>query len=188
MKYLLSYKLFENQESKTILDFPSTRQSNLDSCGISAVQSIGIYYGIDHPEDYFDNEDKEHNYFSKEDILNFFKKHKFKTEVKEDMSIDDLKKYIDKKIPVIVFIQAWSKKKVDYTKTNKEGHDLVVIGYDEKNLYFNDPSIGGNLGMMTQSEFMKRWHDQEEGKEMNQLGIAVYGTPKYDSKKIQKIK
>jgi ABC-type bacteriocin/lantibiotic exporter with double-glycine peptidase domain len=186
MKHLLTYKLFEKKDNKVILEFPDTRQSDYNSCGVAATQSVAIYYGIDKPEDYYSGNDKK-TYQSAKDIMNFFEKNDFKVEEKHNMKIDDLKKLIDKKIPIIVAIQAWSDNNVDYSKDFKDGHWVVVIGYDDNNLYFNDPSIADNIGIMSQTDFKKRWHDKEGKKEFINYGIVVYGEPKFKLDKYQKI-
>lgn len=178
------YHLFEQ---KVILDFPDTRQSNIKSCGVAATQGVSIYYGLDKPEDYFEGKDK-HEYQSAKEIVNFFKKEKLKVIEKHEMTIDDLKNHINKNVPVIVAIQAWAEKPIDYSKTFKDGHWVIVIGYDSKNLYFDDPSISDNIATLSYEEFLNRWHDKEEDKLYLRYGIAVYGTPKFKSEKIQKIK
>ena len=48
-------------ETVKILDFPDTRQSDYESCGVAATQGVAVYYGIDKPEDYFKGKDK-HKY------------------------------------------------------------------------------------------------------------------------------
>jgi predicted double-glycine peptidase len=63
---------------------------------------------------------------------------------------------------------------------------MVVIGYDDKNIYFEDPAIFGK-GYIPIKEFVKRWHALDKN-EIKRYGIAVWGKKLYDYKKIIKIK
>ena len=66
---------------------------------------------------------------------------------KEDCSIDDLRHYLDKKIPVIV---DWF--------WEDDGHYGVVIGIDKKNIIFRDPSFLKTKKMPLEM-FLKVWFD-----------------------------
>ena len=96
-----------------LLDFPNTRQSLDYSCGPSAVQSVLAYYG----EDFRESEligllktAKDEGTYIK-DIVEFLHYQGFSTTEKHKMTTDELFRYIDKNIPVIVLIQAWGNEK-----------------------------------------------------------------------------
>ena len=38
---------------------------------------------------------------------------------------------------------------------------MVLIGYDDENLYFMDPSTGRHYAYIPRGEFVDRWHDVE---------------------------
>ena len=38
---------------------------------------------------------------------------------------------------------------------------MVAIGYDDKFIYFEDPSILGGVGYIPKAEFLVRWHDYD---------------------------
>jgi predicted double-glycine peptidase len=179
--FFIAYGLSGCYVNKTkLLDFPHTRQSFDYSCGPGAVQAVMAYYG----EDFRESElidllktDKDEGTYVK-DIVKFFDLKGFSTNVKQNMTTNDLFRYIDKHIPVIVMIQAWGNEldfKANYNDCWNDGHFVVVIGYTNKDILFSDPALF-NTGYIPIPEFVDRWHDYDEGEtKIYQLGIAVYG-------------
>ena len=180
-------------ENKTeLLDFPNTRQSLDYSCGPSAVQSVLAYYG----EDFRESEligllktAKDEGTYIK-DIVEFLHYQGFSTKEKHNMTTDELFRYIDNNIPVIVLIQAWGSEKDfknHYRDCWNDGHFVVVIGYTKKDVLISDPALF-KAGYIPVSEFVDRWHDVDEVKTY-QLGIAVYGKkPKFIQEELERIK
>lgn len=174
-------------ENKT-LDFPDVRQSTEYSCGAAAVQSVLRYYGIDFREKALmkhlktDTEGTVVN-----NMMDFLHEMGLKTEDGK-MSIDELKKNIDKGYPVIIAVQAWGDEK-DYETSEENGHYIVTIGYEDDKFIFDDPSILSNRGYLTVKDLEKRWHDYDSGKKqkLDKYGIVVIGKKKYNSKEVEKI-
>lgn len=78
------------------------------------------------------------------------------------MTLSELQGYIDRKIPVIILIQAWrsqESKDMDWNQIWQDGHYVIAIGYDDKYIYIEDPSILGGIGYIPNQEFLSRWHD-----------------------------
>ncbi len=72
-------------------------------------------------------------------IQDVLKKFELKFEAKE-MTINILKDYIDREIPVIILLQAWKdSKEIKYKNDFNDGHWVVVIGYDSNKIIFEDP-------------------------------------------------
>ncbi|MFH1585422.1 MAG: cysteine peptidase family C39 domain-containing protein [archaeon] len=71
-----------------------------------------------------------------EDLLKFSKKLGFRGFVKDFSSLSDIRKYIKKKIPVIV---EWF--------YDDDGHFSVVSGIDRENIYLQDPDLGHTRAM-----------------------------------------
>ena len=91
------------------------------------------------------------------------------------MKIKDLKKYINKKIPIIIAIQAWKdkKNKIDWKNDWKDGHYVAVIGYDDKKIYFGDPS-SEKTTFLTYNQLEERWHDKDtKHKKVINWGLAI---------------
>ena len=178
--------LFEN----TMLEYPQVRQSTTYSCGAAVIQSILAYYGKDVREKELIVALKT----TKEDgtnpsrMIHYLKQQGLDVKFNK-MTIVDIKKYIDQKIPVIVLIQAWADNEKEYDKNLDNGHYVVCIGYTNDKIYFEDPSIF-ERGYLNFDEFIKRWKDVSNfGKIYKQYGIAVYGEePKYKDDLFEKIK
>jgi len=168
------------------LEFPDVRQSKSFTCGASSVQAILYYYGIDiREEELIKKLNTDSSGTNIKDIKNLFTNYGFKIDSGR-MSISDLKDYVDKKIPVLICIQAWKDNKKDSYTSYNNGHYVIVIGYDENNIIFEDPSLQDNNGYMPSEELDKRWHDQDENNvKLDHFGMAIYGKPpKYDSSQL----
>lgn len=172
---------------KKIFYIPDVLQYSDFDCGDMCAQTVMAYYGTDINEIKLLKKLKTRKTdgTGAEHIVEFFKKEKFKVEARS-MDIEDLIYFINKNIPVIILAQAWKKSKVRYQRTKAFGHYMVVIGYDDKNIYFEDPAIFGK-GYIPIDEFEKRWHafDKDVGK---RYGIAVWGPKPYNYNKFVKIK
>ncbi|WP_269849491.1 C39 family peptidase [Methanosarcina horonobensis] len=70
----------------------------------------------------------------------------FRAEVRENLTLDDLKKSIEEGVPVIVEGQAWKEENQTW-EMNENGHYMVVIGVDSKNVYLEDPGYLAAEGM-----------------------------------------
>lgn len=159
-----------------ILVLPKLRQTYAYDCGAKATQSVLAYYGFDVRED----EIMKAGSVTKDGIQ--IKKIKeiirrYGLKIKSGrMDIQDLKKFIDQKIPVIIVLQAWtSKKKIDWKNNWSDGHYVVVVGYTKDKIIFADSSAF-NYTYLTNNELIDRWHDIDiVGKKYLNFGMAVFG-------------
>ncbi len=161
-----------------ILPVPDTRQSTEYSCGASALQAVLMYYGEEFGEnELMDKLKTTYNGTNPRDITRVARELGFQAELRENCTLEDLEKSIKLKVPVIVSGQAW-REGDDLKKPWKDvwdsGHYMVIVGLDEKNVYFEDPSLLGSKGFMPREEFLDRWHDVDEKKYL-QLGIFITG-------------
>lgn len=168
-----------------ILDFPNIRQTFDYDCGAKALQAVLAYYGIEIKEEllikYAKTDPKKGTYIH--EIVSTLDKFNLEHESKS-MTIKDVKKYIDKNIPVLVLLQAWNGDKIDYKTDYKDGHWVIAIGYDDDKIYFEDP-YSFERTFLENKEFETRWHGKEDNKKIVNHGIAVYGkTKSYSSEKI----
>ena len=93
------------------------------------------------------------------------------------LKINSLKRLIDKNLPIIILLQAWSENGSDYTKTQEYAHYVIVCGYDDEKqeIYFEDPAIFG-IGYLKFDELLKRWHAEgDNGSILKQYGIVIWG-------------
>ena len=168
-----------------ILEFPELRQLYEYDCGANALQSVLTYYGIEIREEIImkcaKTNPKEGTLIS--EMVHTLGKFNLKYDSRS-MMLDEVKNYINKDIPVIILLQAWDKKSVDYSTIYRDGHWVVAIGYNEKEIVFEDP-YSFERTFLENIELEMRWHAKEKGKRVVKHGIAVFGKkPVYDPKKI----
>jgi predicted double-glycine peptidase len=169
-----------------VLEIPKLRQTYDFDCGPSALQAVLAFYGIKIREDCLIKSARTTEKGTLvPGLLRTIKKYGLKAKSKT-MDIEEVKSYIDKNIPVIVVMQAWTEhKNMDWWADWKDGHYTVVIGYDSKKIIFEDPASFEKT-YLTYEEFDKRWHDADpKGKTYIRHGIAVFGKkPEFDGEKI----
>lgn len=175
------------------LDFPVIRQSTLDTCSCVSLQACLCYYGIDQREGQLAKLMKivpGVNEIRPETICKVARKFKLRATYKK-MTIEDIKKYVGQKKPVICNFQGWlrTKGKKAWLRDN-DGHYAVVIGYCDikKWLIFADPSCF-NRTYLPYKEFQLRWHDGDKTDwDYSNMGIVIDGKkPKYNSARLVKI-
>lgn len=171
-------------EENNILEFPDLRQDYDYTCGASCLQSVLMYYGFDAVESELVKKlgttkdwGTEHT-----DIVRVAQEYNLEVEYGA-MTVEQVKNYIDQKIPVILDIQAWSENNVDYSTDWNDGHYIVAIGYDNNGFIVEDPSDIGRQ-YISFDELNKRWHDIDKNNtKLYNLGIAIIGSPAYTKNK-----
>lgn len=170
-----------------IIQLPKLSQTYEWDCGANAIQSVLVYYGIEERGEIFIKHAKtleEHGTDIK-DLTKTIKKFGLDLDCRV-MTIKDLKKYIDKNIPIIILLQAWSSKKnIDWKNSWNNGHYVVAIGYTKEKIIFEDP-YSFHRTYLKNEELEDRWHDMDrKGKKYLHYGVAVYGRkPSFDRNKI----
>jgi len=169
-----------------IKGFPEIRQYSDYDCGAIAMFSVISFFGIDTREDKvmkaLGTDPKRGTNFMK--MKEYAEELKFKADIVQGMTVEDLEEYISNGIPVIMPIQAWSK--YGNSKADTQGHYVVAIAYDAKNFYFEDPSLL-QRGYIPKDELVDRWWDRDEKNEYNQAGLIIHGHAKFDERKFTKI-
>jgi predicted double-glycine peptidase len=159
--------------------YPFKRQIYSYDCGASCMETVLTYFGYDQREGYImkiAGTDK--NGTSIEGLIKVAKKIGLKCKARENMTIDDLKRCINLRRPCITPIQAWGNKtKKNWEDGWKNGHYVVPIAYDDKNLYFEDP-VSNYRTFLSCEEMERRWHDKDVvGRKLIHFGIMFYGRP-----------
>ena len=163
-----------------MLTVPDVRQSTDYTCGPSSLQAVLAYWGIEVRED----EIAKAAHATPADgstrfaLVKAARGYGVTATLVQPMGIPALEAAVRKGLPVIVAIQAWKDEPgVDYATDWDDGHYVVVIGFDKDHIYVEDPSILGSKGVMTRTEFLARWHDEDTGPSdhYEQLGIVVEG-------------
>lgn len=157
---------------------PEVQQKTHFSCAAAVVHSICSYWGLglESHYDYFPHLETDESYGTLPvKIANYFKSVGLKCRINYNMQIKSLCQELNNQHPVILAIQAWGNPK-QYTKTGS-GHYVVAIGYDDKNIFFEDPWMNCSRGFIPKSELVKRWHDMDYlGIMHERMGIVVWHT------------
>ncbi len=170
-----------------IIKFPDCRQTYDYDCGARVVQSVLAYYGLNIRGGKImklAGTNKRQGTPIK-GIIKVAKAYGFKYKAGE-MNVSQVKEYIDRGIPVILLLQAWSRrKKIDWKNNWADGHYVVAIGYDNRRLYFKDPSSIWRT-FLTYRELKERWHDIDiyASDKYYNYGIVIYGRKVCDLKKM----
>lgn len=159
---------------------PSGRQTFDYDCGAKALQLVLAYYGLDFREDVLIEElgTTEYGTLAK-NMAEFSRGQGFEVIVEKGMILENLKKYIDERRPVIVLMQAWVDRYMtirDWEAVNEHGHYVVVIGYKDGIMIFEDPSSFPRT-WMTEEEFLSRWHytDIRTKENMDRFAVVLTG-------------
>jgi predicted double-glycine peptidase len=163
------------------LDMPNDRQFSYWDCGDAVVVTALARFGIEpNPESLIDELGSTQDWGTEpESIKKVLEDYGLTVEL-EEMTIDDIKNYINKDIPIILDIQAWhfeDGREYDYSDEWNDGHYVTAYGYTETGIKLKDPSSLANRELSWE-ELEKRWHDVDrEGNKLYKIGIAYYGLP-----------
>lgn len=162
-----------------ILQFPELRQVYNFDCGASALASILTYYGIDVREDKLMSlAETSKDGTGLAGIAKVLEYYGLEFQM-GSISTEELKLFINEGYPVLITLQAYKISDLPYTECWDDGHYVVAIGYDERNIYFEDPSSYKRT-KLSFVELVERWHDIESnGTKLIQWGCVVKGTPQY---------
>ncbi|MHB8095913.1 MAG: C39 family peptidase [Candidatus Aminicenantales bacterium] len=145
---------------------PDVRQSTAYSCGAAALQAVLCYWGIEAREDSLMKAlgTNEEAGTSPDNILRVAGENGLQASIREGMTLEDLERSVRAGIPVIADIQAWMdtpESGFSWAGEWEDGHYVIVLGIDERNVYVEDPSLLGTRGVIPRPEFVDRWHDYE---------------------------
>jgi predicted double-glycine peptidase len=163
---------------------PDTSQRTKYTCGPSCLQAVCHYYGVgkeDEKEFVKDLKKDPHNGTDPEDIVRLAKKYGLSFQEYRPMTVNQLKRELRSRKPVMLMIQAWGKQKggggwrKDYKGIWSEGHWVVAIGFDREGIFFEDPSLQAVRGFLSYSELEERWHDVgRENEHIEHYGLALW--------------
>lgn len=138
---------------------PFQETLHADMCGPASLKIIMDHYGINKSEKELAELTKLVPGLGVDDksITDAAKALGFKVEIKNESSFEDIEKWLEKGVPVIV--DWFTRGRQDYDDSEvSDGHYSVVIGLDESHIYLQDPEIGGER-KISKEDFMKVWFD-----------------------------
>jgi predicted double-glycine peptidase len=169
---------------------PIVSQATSHSCGAAALMAVLLYFGaFDGPETELHAplgvtpEEGTHP----DRIVAVARERGLTAEKRTNLDLQQVGRALADGAVVILALQAWPDRDGGpapvWEATWDDGHYVVAVGLDARNLYVMDPSLRGSYGFIPRDELLRRWHDFEvEGGrriEYRQLGIVIRGQPRY---------
>lgn len=154
----------EKQPPQVLAGVADVRQSTGYSCGAAALQAVLVFWGTIEREDRLMarlNTSPEQG-TSPENIVRVAREFGLHADIRENLKLEDLEAGLRQGYTPIVDLQAWREGRAKpWAETWDDGHYMVLLGMDTRNLYFEDPSLLGSRGFISRREFVERWHDDE---------------------------
>ena len=128
-------------------------------CGPASLKMVFDYYGIEKTEKEIAElcGTTEDLGIDDKGIKQAVESLEFKVEIKNNSTFEDIKYWMDKRVPVIV--DWFTRGRADYNDSKvADGHYSVVVGLDDKYIYLQDPEIGA-IRKIEKNDFMKVWFD-----------------------------
>ncbi len=161
-----------------LIKVPLVRQATNYTCGVAALQAVLGFYGEDFREDELARKlcasKKNGTRYAR--MARFARERGYSVAVQADLTIASLQKSVDCQQPVIVLIQAWPESKrlpIKWGDDWKDGHYMVLVGYDTTNLFFMDPATLGSYTYIPINEFTDRWHDVDGKERLHNFGMTL---------------
>lgn len=166
------------QSCGNFIPVPLCHQETEYTCAVACVQSTLARYGIWFRQDTLAEilHQKPILGTDYQNIISYLQRLGFSAMMAENMSIDDLKNYIDEGIAPMLVIQAWPDDEIEYPFDWKDAHCIVACGYYDQGIYVMDPWTLGNFTYLSFTELMERWHavDQTSVRHLQSGIIAQY--------------
>ena len=167
---------------------PIISQASSHSCGAAALMAALVYFGVfDGPESELHGplavtpEQGTHP----ERIVAVARERGLTADMRTGLTLADVERALAQGAVVILAIQAWpepSHRDAGAWEARwEDGHYVVAVGLDDRNVYVMDPSVRGSYGFIPRDELLRRWHDFEiaggRRVEYDRLGIVLRGKP-----------
>jgi predicted double-glycine peptidase len=148
-----------------LLPVPLVSQSTGYSCGAAALLSVLLYFRVfDGPESELHGplgvtpQEGTHP----DRIVAVARRYGLQAEKRVGLGQADLVAALADGALVILDIQAWPVGGASrWEQRWEDGHYVVLVGADERNLYVMDPSLRDRYGFIPRGELAARWHDYE---------------------------
>jgi hypothetical protein len=152
-----------------VVHVPAVKQRTDYSCGAAATLSMlrfwrGAEYERTHERELFAALDTTPSNGTEPEPITSYLRDKARldaTYVHGDVTLAHLEREVDARRPPIVDLQAWRDDATPWAQVWDAGHYAILVGYDDVNLFFMDPSVltAGAYAYMPRGELYERWHD-----------------------------
>jgi len=172
---------------------PIISQASSYSCGAAALMAALIYFGVfDGPESDLHASlavtPQEGTHPDR--IVAVARARGLTADKRTGLTLADVEQALAQGAVVILAIQAWPEQSQTSPRDAgawearwEDGHYVVAVGLDDRNLYVMDPSVRGSYGFIPRAELLRRWHDFEitggRRVEYDRLGIVIRGKPAF---------
>jgi len=169
-------------EDAAMIDLPIGKQTFDFDCGAKALQLVLTYYGMDVREDELMKQlGTGKDGTPAKNMIAVAREKWGRVFAEVGVSLETLKEYVDRHIPVIVLVQAWADKYMtlaDWREDTHDGHYAIAIGHQDGILVFEDP-WSYRRTWLTDEEFLARWHHVEPrtGERLEHFAMVLLGNP-----------
>lgn len=159
------------------LALPDVRQSTSYTCSAAALLAVLAYYGVEAREDRLAKElgATPEAGAPPPALVRVARGQGLTAELREGLTVDDLRRETRAGHPVVIAIQAWRDRPRRYQDNWEDGHYVVVIGVEGDTVVVEDPSLLGSRGVLTRAELEERWHDTDGKRRYLRMGIIFGG-------------
>ena len=169
-----------------------TRQITEYSCGACALQAVLSYWDRDVDEaelmKLIDTTSEEGTY--PENIVKGARALGFEAEVRESLTLDEVREFTSAGHPMIALGQVWRSESASPGSATEDwdnGHYIVVLGVDDDYVYFQDPYARMSKVFVPRSMFEDHWHQKMGGaatqnRPLVHVGIFIRGRKVASSK------
>jgi predicted double-glycine peptidase len=153
------------------LPLPILRQNTIYSCGAASYMSVlQMFKGYDGREQqlYRSLGTNPRTGTEPERIVRRARRDGFKAELRQGLTVKDLRSAVKQGKAVILDLQAWRdphQQKMSWDRIKSSGHYVALKAVGNKYIYFMDPSAGPDYAYLPISELMPRWHDHTLNKD-----------------------
>jgi predicted double-glycine peptidase len=160
------------------LAVPDVRQSTGYTCSAAALQAVLAYFGIEAREDRLTHELRAtpESGAPPDSIVRVAQSHGLTAELRERLTVAELRQALRAGRPVLVDFQAWPDHRPGSFRNDwEDGHYAVVVAIEGDTIVLEDPSLLGSRGVLPLSEFEERWHDTDGKRRYIRAGILFGG-------------
>ena len=156
------------QLPRTHLPVPIIRQATHYSCGAASLLSVLYYWRAYDGEEsnlYHALETTPEQGTEPPKIVEVAKSYGLEAEMKENLTLTDLRKALEQGKTAILSIQAWRSEENASKPWNEiwdDGHYVVLVAMDKTHVFVMDPSTASAYAYVSLDEFLERWHDFED--------------------------
>jgi predicted double-glycine peptidase len=159
-----------------LISLPLVGQATFYTCGVAVLQSILFYNGIESRQDVIELAVGSSPSYGTgiKDMCQFLNDRGIKSDLKENLTLREVKDSIDLDRVVVCLMQAWNDEPGhDYRDSWGDGHYVTAIGYDYERVFFMDPYNIANYAYVSNGDFLRRWHGINLGVKYLNTGIIV---------------